>query len=691
MIRRPDLQIESARPATFMVAAFDADWRSREKADYICDGTNDEVEIQAAIDALPANGGLVQLTEGIFNFARSGASQILLSSGTWLRGMGKATQIKLANSIDQTMIGNENATPLSKSGTVDNDITVSDFYVDGNKTNQGGGLDSIWCVGFSTVDNLDIHNLFVENGFTSGIRTEFCNYVKIYNNRVHNSADDCIAINEETKFGTVQNNVCSAAGQGGKTYGAPYGIEVQDGAEDIVVGGNTIVNCSSGGIQISLHAGKPQCVRVAIQENAINNCPSISGIDIVGESGTNHEHITIAGNTIGQLITELDSGGSFTSGTFTDLETISQAVSGATGVILRIDISGDDLLEIEVTSGTFDTTNLVTGGTSSATMTPAAVNSIGIGITISYGAYLSINGNTIEADKYAFLMNNSPVNEIVFSNNVCQGSGSELYGLYLGNTLNRVMIIGNTIRDYNWRGILFEADSVPTGCQIINNNISAVDHSGGAAIVWDMTSAAGADNFLANNYYQATVFYKSKETGSYVLGSLPSNWTDRDEGRINIPLALLREVASDDIDVDTNHGGLLTKDSTPILEYINGDTDSCIRVNWASSNNDPVVFQVPIPPDLDASEDVTLHVRIASGGTTNAVGFDIDSYFEEADTKVSDATTTNQTTVYLEKIATIANADVPAGAQTLTIEMTPVAHTTDIMALTSLWVTYRKK
>ena len=39
--------------------------------DYICDGTNDEVQIQAAIDAVTATGGTVKLMEGTFNISAS--------------------------------------------------------------------------------------------------------------------------------------------------------------------------------------------------------------------------------------------------------------------------------------------------------------------------------------------------------------------------------------------------------------------------------------------------------------------------------------------------------------------------------------------------------------------------------------------------------------------------------------------
>jgi hypothetical protein len=57
-------------------------------------------------------------------------------------------------------------------------------------------------------------------------------------------------------------------------------------------------------------------------------------------------------------------------GTFQIGETITQAVSSASGKVTNVQ-SG--VIYYKITSGTFNTTNLVTGGTSSATMTPTAV------------------------------------------------------------------------------------------------------------------------------------------------------------------------------------------------------------------------------------------------------------------------------------------------------------------------------
>lgn len=51
---------------TVMVAASNASKVSRSMASYLCDGTNDEVEINAAINSVAATGGRVVLSEGLF-------------------------------------------------------------------------------------------------------------------------------------------------------------------------------------------------------------------------------------------------------------------------------------------------------------------------------------------------------------------------------------------------------------------------------------------------------------------------------------------------------------------------------------------------------------------------------------------------------------------------------------------------
>lgn len=76
------------RPVTFLVAANNAADATKASADYLCDGTNDEVEIQAAVDAAAAlwGPGIIQLSEGRFDM--SADVDLSALTGAWLRGAG---------------------------------------------------------------------------------------------------------------------------------------------------------------------------------------------------------------------------------------------------------------------------------------------------------------------------------------------------------------------------------------------------------------------------------------------------------------------------------------------------------------------------------------------------------------------------------------------------------------------------
>ena len=79
------LRTNSGASATLVVAASNAPALSKARADYVCDGVADDVEIQAALDALPTTGGCVVLSPGVFTIAAAITSTIsnlaILGSG----------------------------------------------------------------------------------------------------------------------------------------------------------------------------------------------------------------------------------------------------------------------------------------------------------------------------------------------------------------------------------------------------------------------------------------------------------------------------------------------------------------------------------------------------------------------------------------------------------------------------------
>lgn len=161
-------------------------------------------------------------------------------------------------------------------------------------------------------------------------------------------------------------------------------------------------------------------------------------------------------------------------------------------------------------------------------------------------------------------------------------------------------------------------------------------------------------------------------------------------GFIDLPLAIWREVGTNDIQNLAAHGGEMAKDSTPIFEFTNGDADSALRLRWVASDSNAIALQATLPPDFDDTADLVIHLRAAMAGTTNTPVIDCDAFFNEGDTKVEDASAAITGTTVAEYTITIAAADIPAGAQTVSLELTPGAHTTDALYVYAIWLEYTK-
>lgn len=108
---------------TFTVAASDASVDSKSKADYLCDGINDEVQIIAAISALPSGGGQVNLTEGIFIIE---ATVTFSKDNVKLQGRGRSTVLFSKAGLDFNCVR-----VLSRTN-----VHLDSFCVDGNKANN---------------------------------------------------------------------------------------------------------------------------------------------------------------------------------------------------------------------------------------------------------------------------------------------------------------------------------------------------------------------------------------------------------------------------------------------------------------------------------------------------------------------------------------------------------------------------
>jgi parallel beta-helix repeat protein len=248
------LRAQACQTATLVVAASNSSPRSRAQADFVATGVNDQVTIQAAIDALPAGGGKVLLLEGTYiihplnpvpaiighpstygiNVSRSNISVVGQGLGTILR-----------------MVGGVNAsagviTSFSPTGNTLSNIHFSKFKVDLNGTAQAAtGLTvSYFGVRFFRVRNSSISEILVVNNvYGENITIGQSSECIIINNMVRHSGGDGIGIGESTNC-LIANNVINLTNPHG--WILSEGIDLAHSANEITVTGNVLLNTGSG-------------------------------------------------------------------------------------------------------------------------------------------------------------------------------------------------------------------------------------------------------------------------------------------------------------------------------------------------------------------------------------------------------------------------------------------------------------
>src|SRR3954454_12424016 len=113
-------------------------------ADYTCDGTADNIELQAAINAVASTGGVVHARAGTYSLSAA----ITIPSGVTLAGEGPATVLKAATGLS----GTTNLITNGSHAGGNTGIVIRDLKIDGNRPNRTG-----------SVGNETGHNIFLKN------------------------------------------------------------------------------------------------------------------------------------------------------------------------------------------------------------------------------------------------------------------------------------------------------------------------------------------------------------------------------------------------------------------------------------------------------------------------------------------------------------------------------------------------
>ena len=282
----PPQDIHRPQAATFIVAASDS--LHKERADYVCDGVDDQVEIQAAIDALPSIGGAVKIMEGIFNIT----NRIELKVNTHLSGMGLATRINNNNQTGKDAI-------YAKGVMYPDDclegVILSDLLIVGNG-NSGNGVYFKFCR--STVVrvcsyNNGINGFFYEDcndPFTTNCRAKANGNCGFYFANCHeNLVQACHSLNNGSDGYYIGNGMveswqnqligCGSENNSGNGYHVAQGHA------------HCIIGCSSDACTNGI---KVATSRVSLVGNVIDWGLTMSGIFL----STAAHNVTCIGNSI---------------------------------------------------------------------------------------------------------------------------------------------------------------------------------------------------------------------------------------------------------------------------------------------------------------------------------------------------------------------------------------------------------
>ena len=283
----------------FRIAASDAYTWEKNIADYICTGTNDEVEIQAAVDRL-TQGGMILLSSGTFVVSDT----IALDSDCTLAGLGQATLLKIPNARNVLLKDVVKATGKDR-------VTVRDLQIDGNRANQtatensGNGVHFYQSSGL--IENVYVHSMGVTDDNSSGI----------YITGVASTISG-VRVSKCVVWDNLQHGICTTSGANYVTIvdclarnNLNEGIHTSTGEYVTIANCISVSNAVSGiNLQNALYATCTNCVirnngvsgiYASIGRKTITGCYIQAsggyGINIDSTSGSSY-YITISGNTV---------------------------------------------------------------------------------------------------------------------------------------------------------------------------------------------------------------------------------------------------------------------------------------------------------------------------------------------------------------------------------------------------------
>ncbi len=318
-----------------------------DQADYVCDGTADDVQIQEAIDAVnTAGGGTVFIKAGTYNFANNNAKPAYMAAAISYIGLVLKDKVKLTGEgIGKTILnlasfdtgtGCRYSTIVPSAAGI-GEMEISDMTIQLPDYLAGAGAYWGTCIYFEGTDNVLLKNLYLINGTwtfvgttksfndtTKELTTDTHNlvidnvvtdsyvgsaglvYVKdvtVNNCKFYECHDDSLLISIAAQNISITNNIFdgenpTSGGASGHIYLVNDTALTSDiyGVSNINIEGNTFLNAKTSAFWTGGDGVKFIRVKnVRISNNFIKNCDyGISN----GGGGSMAEDVLISNNII---------------------------------------------------------------------------------------------------------------------------------------------------------------------------------------------------------------------------------------------------------------------------------------------------------------------------------------------------------------------------------------------------------
>lgn len=581
-----------ARTATFTVGT------TGSGADYICDGTADNVQIQAAIDALPAGGGKIFIRAGTYNTA----VPIYLSSYTAIEGEGDETIIFLSAGSHCPVFINEHA----DDGTATEDIfiKVTNLKIDCNYANNAGSflIDDNYhyanAITLVDVTNATIRDLTILNsGPWAAIYASLSDV-----NTALSDSDISICGNYIDTVG-AGTDTTAMGGQGIWVLGRDYSVD------RIRIQNNTIKNVLSPagqGIAITKGAGKVICTG-----NIIENIPT-NGIQLYGQASPATslvEDCVVSGNIIDNV------GTTFNPDVLADGNGIYIKTNSLRHIVAnnRVNKAGRAGIYINNSGTHFKcivSNNICTNNGQIADVARADTARAGIDVA---GRDITVTGNICSDNQVTKTQHygisgswaaqaETPVSIILAHNNV---SDNDLEGIYTtGLARTNALVFGNVGAD----------DNTPAS-SIVNTPAGNIIATTVQAAIDELDTEKQAAMGLDDNYVT--------DAEKIVIGNTSGTNTGDEPDASTTVKGIVELAINTEVNTGTSDALAATPDAiagsyagtkSVVVQTVDGATDVSVA--------DGKAYFV-IPAALSGMNLVSANARVITAGTTNATTIDI--------------------------------------------------------------------